>query len=303
MPAMRSVHIDTARTWRGGQNQVLMTVTGLAEAGHQAILVAHEAGELRRRASEGLRFIGFSPRSEFDVHAGWQLARVLREIDPDVVHAHDPMAVSLAAMALQMRTGARRRPLVVASRRVDFHLKRHAFSKWKYGHVDVFIAASELIRSILVADGVPADRIEVVHDGVNVDHDRQAAGRGRARRVLAAQGRAARGQCRRARGAQGSAAPRRRGREGRARAARHALPDRRRGRAARAARAADPRPRPRSARRARRFPRRRARSHEVVRSVRDELGHRGPRVSDPRGDGVQPRRRRHASRRHSRGRR
>jgi glycosyltransferase involved in cell wall biosynthesis len=165
---MRSVHIDTARTWRGGQSQVLMTVTGLAEAGHQAILVAHEAGELRRRASEGLRFIGFSPRSEFDVHAGWQLARVLREIEPDVVHAHDPMAVSLAAMALQMGTGPLARPLVVASRRVDFHLKRHAFSKWKYGHVDVFIAASEIIRSILVADGVPPDRIEVVHDGVNV---------------------------------------------------------------------------------------------------------------------------------------
>ncbi len=165
---MRSVHIDTARTWRGGQSQVLMTVTGLAEAGHQAILVAHEAGELRRRASEGLRFIGFSPRSEFDVHAGWQLARVLREIEPDVVHAHDPMAVSLAAMALQMRTGPLARPLVVASRRVDFHLKRHAFSKWKYGHVDVFIAASEIIRSILVTDGVPPDRIEVVHDGVNV---------------------------------------------------------------------------------------------------------------------------------------
>ena len=78
------------------------------------MLVAHEAGELKRRASEGLRFVGFSPRSEFDVHAAWQLGRVLRDIQPDVVHAHDPMAVALAAMALQMkpslpRTAARRR--------------------------------------------------------------------------------------------------------------------------------------------------------------------------------------------------
>jgi glycosyltransferase involved in cell wall biosynthesis len=129
---------------------------------------------LRRRASEGLRFIGFSPRSEFDIHAGWQLARVLREIEPDVVHAHDPMAVSLAAMALQMGSALPRRPLVVASRRVDFHLKRHAFSKWKYGHVDVFIAASNLIRTVLIDDGIAADRIEVVHDGVNVSAiDRQ----------------------------------------------------------------------------------------------------------------------------------
>lgn len=165
---MRSVHIDTARTWRGGQNQVLLTVTGLAEMGHQPILVSHADGELRRRASEGLRFIGFSPRSEFDVHAGWQLAQVFKDTQPEVVHAHDPMAVSLTAMALQMNHGLPSLPLVVASRRVDFHLKRHAFSKWKYKHVDVFIAASQLIATVLGDDGVTADRIEVVHDGVNV---------------------------------------------------------------------------------------------------------------------------------------
>jgi len=173
---MRSVHIDTARTWRGGQNQVLLTVTGLAEIGHHAVLVAHEGGELRRRAREGLRFVGFSPRSEFDVQAAWQLAKVLGDVQPDVIHAHDPMAVSLAAMALQMKTGLADPPLVVASRRVDFHLKRHAFSKWKYRRVDVFIAASNVIAAILAEDGVTPDRIEVVHDGVNVDAiDRQPA--------------------------------------------------------------------------------------------------------------------------------
>jgi glycosyltransferase involved in cell wall biosynthesis len=165
---MRSVHVDTARTWRGGQNQVLLTVTGLSELGHQAVLVAHEAGELRRRASEGLRFIGFSPRSEFDVHAAWQLAKVFGELQPEVVHAHDPMAVSLSAMALQMKGAPAEPPLIVASRRVDFHLKRHAFSKWKYRHVDVFIAASDLIRTILIDDGIQPERIEVVHDGVDV---------------------------------------------------------------------------------------------------------------------------------------
>ena len=141
---MRSLHIDTARSWRGGQNQVLLTVTGLGEAGHAATLLAHEHGELHRRAREGLRCLAFTPRSEFDVRAGWQLARVLVDLRPEVVHAHDPMAVALVAMALQMGKIARR-PLVVASRRVDFHLKQHAFSKWKYRHVDVFIAASAQI--------------------------------------------------------------------------------------------------------------------------------------------------------------
>src|SRR5262245_45385416 len=127
---VRSVHIDTARTWRGGQNQVLLTVTGLEERGNPAVLVAHSSGELKRRASEGLRFIGFSPKSEFDLHAGWQLGRVLSETRPDVVHAHDPMGVALAGMALATTPARAERPLLVASRRVDFHLKHHAFSKW-----------------------------------------------------------------------------------------------------------------------------------------------------------------------------
>jgi glycosyltransferase involved in cell wall biosynthesis len=172
---IRSLHIDTARTWRGGQNQVLLTVNGLEEIGVPAVLVAHESGELKRRASEGLRFLGFSPKSEFDVHAGWQLARILADIRPNVVHAHDPMAVALAAMALTMNASLER-PLLVAARRVDFHLKRHAFSKWKYRKIDLFIAASRVIAGMLVDDGIPRDRITVVHDGVNLSAiDRQPA--------------------------------------------------------------------------------------------------------------------------------
>src|ERR671930_197365 len=48
---MFSLHVDTARTWRGGQNQVLLTVDGLRAIGHRAALVAHPDGELRRRAA------------------------------------------------------------------------------------------------------------------------------------------------------------------------------------------------------------------------------------------------------------
>jgi glycosyltransferase involved in cell wall biosynthesis len=164
---IKSLHIDTARTWRGGQNQVLQLVTGLSESGAPAVLVAHEAGELRRRAHEGLRFYDFAPRSEVDVQAAWALSRVIVTVRPDVVHAHDPMGVALAAMALPMATGVPT-PLLVAARRVDFHLKGHAFSRWKYRQIDVFIAASDGIARVLEADRVPADKIVVVHDGVNV---------------------------------------------------------------------------------------------------------------------------------------
>jgi L-malate glycosyltransferase len=166
---MFSLHVDTARTWRGGQNQVLVTVMGLRALGHRAALVAHPSGELRRRAQEGLDLIPLAPRTELDLGAAWRLSRVLRQLRPDIVHAHDPHAVAMAALARSMSTQAVK-PAIVASRRVDFHLGRNALSRWKYRQVERFVCASEAIRHILTRDGVAAGRTVTVHEGIDVAH-------------------------------------------------------------------------------------------------------------------------------------
>ena len=171
---MFSLHIDTARTWRGGQNQVLLTVNGLRSLGQRAALVAHPDGELLKRAREGLDLIPIAPRSEVDLTAGWRLARVIARLGPDVIHAHDPHGVAMAGMALSLDAASRwkngrRAPALVASRRVDFHLKANSFSRWKYRQVDCFIAASDAIRQMLIGDGVAPDRVVTVHEGIDVD--------------------------------------------------------------------------------------------------------------------------------------
>jgi glycosyltransferase involved in cell wall biosynthesis len=169
---MFSLHVDTARTWRGGQNQVLLTVNGLRSIGERAALVAHPDGELRRRAAEGLELVPMAPRTEMDLTAAWRFSRVVKRLAPDVIHAHDPHGVAMASLALSLGSSTAQgpAPALVASRRVDFHLKGNSFSRWKYRQVDAFIAASEAIRQMLVADGVPAERTVTVHEGIDVDH-------------------------------------------------------------------------------------------------------------------------------------
>ena len=168
---MFSLHVDSARTWRGGQNQVLLTVNGLRAIGHRAALVAHPDGELRRRTEEGMELLPLAPRTEVDLSAAWRFSRLVRRLEPDIVHAHDPHAVAMAALALSMGSSNNRRvPPLVASRRVDFHLKGNSFSRWKHRQVDCFIAASDAIRRMLVADGVPADDTVTVHEGIDLDH-------------------------------------------------------------------------------------------------------------------------------------
>jgi glycosyltransferase involved in cell wall biosynthesis len=163
-----SLHIDTARTWRGGQQQALLTVLGLRARGHRAVLIAHPDGELYRRAAEGSDLIPLAPKGDVDLAAAWKLSRLTRQWQPSVVHAHDPHGVSMAGLALSFGAPSPR-PKVIASRRVDFHLQGHSFSQWKYRQVDGFIAASGAIRDILVNDGIDGSRIIVVHDGIDVE--------------------------------------------------------------------------------------------------------------------------------------
>jgi glycosyltransferase involved in cell wall biosynthesis len=165
---MFSMHIDTARTWRGGQNQVLVTVMGLRELGHRATLVAHPSGELRQRVDEGLDLIPLAPAHDMDLAAAWRLSRIIKRLKPDILHAHDPHGVAMAALALSMSTQLAKPPLI-AARRVDFHLRGSSLSRWKYRQVDCFICVSEAIRKMLIADGVPQSRTVVVNEGIDLD--------------------------------------------------------------------------------------------------------------------------------------
>src|SRR6476660_6615157 len=103
---MFSLHVDTARTWRGGQNQVLLTVNGLRSLGFRAALVAHPDGELRRRVAEGLDLVPLAPRTEMDLSTAWRFARIVKRLSPDIIHAHDPHGVAMASLALSLGAGS-----------------------------------------------------------------------------------------------------------------------------------------------------------------------------------------------------
>jgi glycosyltransferase involved in cell wall biosynthesis len=169
-----SLHVDTARGWRGGQSQVLQTVLGLRALGDRAALVANPAGELYRRMSEGHDLIPVAPRSDIDLSAAWSLSRVLKQLRPDLVHAHDPRGVAMAATALGMLSPSPKPPLVT-SRRAEFRIAQNSFSRWKYSQVDCFVASCTAIRDRLGRDGIDLDRIVVIHDGVDVEAVARAA--------------------------------------------------------------------------------------------------------------------------------
>jgi glycosyltransferase involved in cell wall biosynthesis len=165
---MFSLHVDTARGWRGGQSQVLQTVIGLRAAGHRAALAANPEGELYRRMREGHDLYPVAPASDIDLSAAWTLSRILKQLEPNLLHAHDPRAVATAATALSIVSPSPR-PALVASRRAAFRIARNSFSRWKYSQVDLFVATCGAIRDLLWQDGIGRERVAIVHDGVDVE--------------------------------------------------------------------------------------------------------------------------------------
>jgi glycosyltransferase involved in cell wall biosynthesis len=158
---VRVLHVDTARGWRGGQNQVLQTALGMAGRGHQVALACHSAGVLAERASgAALRVHRLRFQGDLSPLALVPLARLARRARAELLLLHDPHAL-LPGLLAARASGAR----AIAVRRVDFPL-RGGFSRAKYRACDAVIVVSRAIRAVLEQGGLPADALRLVHEGV-----------------------------------------------------------------------------------------------------------------------------------------
>lgn len=177
---MRILHIDTERTWRGGEQQIAYLVAGLAARGHRSVLAAPPDSEIRRRFDgSGHEVIPVEMRGELDLRGVVALIETIRRLRPDVVHMHTAHAHTLGLAAARLAGRARR----VVSRRVDFPIGRaSALVKYRFG-VDRYIAITEAVAGVLREAGVAAGRITVVPSGIDPVR-LEGADRARGRRAL-----------------------------------------------------------------------------------------------------------------------
>ncbi len=173
-----SIHLSTAKSWRGGENQIWLLARGLIARGQRALVIApRNAPLLERCRSAGIPTGAIHPSGELDLVGTARLARLLRREKPDVLHAHDGHAVLPAKFAawFHPRTNLK----LVVHRRTVFALK----GRWKYqGRVDRIIAISAAVRERLLADGISDDSIRVVFSGMEFPEMAAAGMEGKALR-------------------------------------------------------------------------------------------------------------------------
>ena len=162
---MKVAHLDTGRTWRGGQAQALLLMRELRARGVSQKLLAPRGPLYDKALAEGFEVEHWSPRNELDVVSMIRARAILNAFAPEVVHCHSAHAHATGVPAARW-AGV---PAVFVSRRVDFLVRTNPLSRLKYAlPVDRYLCISEGVRAAMLASGVEGSRLALVPSGVDL---------------------------------------------------------------------------------------------------------------------------------------
>ncbi len=176
---MRPLLVDLGRDYRGGQHQALLLLQGLRERGHAPELIAVRDSLLALRAKETGAPVHVAEPGWRRLTAALQIRKLLREHRPDLVHSNEPHALSSAWLARAHRSV----PIVVA-RRIALPLSQGPFSLARYRAAARIVAVSHFVEQSVIQSGLPADRVLVIYDGVQISPEISQTQRDSARKEL-----------------------------------------------------------------------------------------------------------------------
>jgi glycosyltransferase involved in cell wall biosynthesis len=177
---MKVLHIETGMHLYGGALQVVYLLRGLHAAGVTSLLACPAGSAVGDAARPVAEVHPMAMRGDLDPRFGWQMARLMRRIRPDLVHVHSRRGADLWGPLAARLTGAR----AIITRRVD-NPEPGWLARFKYGVFERVVTISEGIRQVLLAEGVPADKVVCVHSAVDVGAYRQGCDRAWFRREFA----------------------------------------------------------------------------------------------------------------------
>ena len=180
---MRILQVSSARAFGGGERHLLDLARGLAARGHELLFALGEGSPLRERLADfGAQSVFTLPlRNSLDIGSALRLARLAREYNVEIIHAHVARDYGPAAFAARRAPGAR----LVITRHVLFPLSR-SHRLWLSNAARVIAVSEAVARSLRAQKIFDPERIRVVPNGVDLLRFRQAcAAPERARAVRA----------------------------------------------------------------------------------------------------------------------
>ena len=155
---MKVFHIDSEKTFRGGQRQVLYLLEGLNGRGVENFLFCPRKSPLFERAG-WVNKISAPMLGEFDIFSAFKISGHINREKPDIIHCHSAHALAVGLLAKKLSSF---KPALVAARRVIFPLR----CRKKYIMADRIIAISAAVKKSLEASGIAPVKIDIVYSGI-----------------------------------------------------------------------------------------------------------------------------------------
>lgn len=160
---MKVLHVEAGRHLYGGALQVCFLLRGLRERGVDNVLACPAGSAIAQEAAPFAQVLPLPMQGDLDVGLLRRLRSVIRSERPDIVHLHSRRGIDLwGALAARLEGVP-----VVLSRRVDNPEPRW-WVAMKYKLYDHVIPISQGIRKVLLAEGVPQNKLSCVPSAVDV---------------------------------------------------------------------------------------------------------------------------------------
>ena len=164
---IKVLHLDTERSWRGGQQQAAYLFESMYNQGFTTKLICQPDSAFKQYCKDRkLPYTAVSMRSELDIIAAVKIAAIARREGYNILHLHSAHAISLGLLTkifyLQLK--------LIGVRRVDFHIRKNLFSKIKYNHkyLDRIVCISKAIRQVLLKDNILPNKLITIHSGIDL---------------------------------------------------------------------------------------------------------------------------------------
>lgn len=167
-PLPSILHVSSARTWRGGEQQIAYLVTFLQKQGIPQRILCVEAGEMEEWCKkQQVPHTTYAKRSAIDPKVARLIKQLCHQNKHTVVHAHDSHAHTYACIAASLFRNA---VPIVLHRRVDFPVKKNRLSYWKYNHKNIksIICVSAAIQKVIAPTIKDKKKLCVVHSGIDL---------------------------------------------------------------------------------------------------------------------------------------
>lgn len=166
MTKPKVLHIVTALSWRGGEQQVAYLIEELVDEVESFVLCSKGSKMEAHAMTQNIPHYSCKKSGGIDLLYARTIKKICLKQDIDIVHLHDAHAHSFSILSADLF--GNKTPLVL-SRRVDFPIKSKWSSKYKYNHklIKRILCVSNTIKEITALGIKDQSKLFTVYSGID----------------------------------------------------------------------------------------------------------------------------------------